>query len=292
MKILLTGGNGFIGKSLIYKLKEHDIISVDKKTDITFNGKQIISDLYYHDKCVEDEIKKCDLVIHLASPVGVKNIDINADIFLEELLKINLNIFNLVKKYNKKIIFVSTSEVYLNNADAKESDILNIGVPDKLRWGYASGKLTSEFLCRSLCKKSIIIRPFNITGVGDNKGVLYKIIKSIKNKENIIVHGNGNQIRSFCDIRDFTNFISLIIKNNFDGSIYNVGNKNNKFSIKELSHLCIKIANSKMNIILKEYNDVYGDNFDDIQVRIPNCVKMNKIYKAKYNMTNIIESML
>lgn len=292
MKILLTGGNGFIGKSLIYKLKEHDIISVDKKTDTTFNGNQIISDLYYHDKCVEDEIKKCDLVIHLASPVGVKNIDINADIFLEELLKINLNIFNLVKKYNKKIIFLSTSEVYLNNEDAKESDILNIGVPDKLRWGYASGKLTSEFLCKSLCKKSIIIRPFNITGVGDNKGVLYNIIKSIKNEENIIVHGNGNQIRSFCDIRDFSNFISLIIKNNFDGSVYNVGNKNNKLSIKELSHLCIKIANSKMNILLKEYNDVYSDNFDDIQVRVPNCVKMNKIYKAKYNMVNIIKSML
>lgn len=292
MKIILTGGNGFIGKSLIYKLKEHDIISIDKKIDTTFNGNQIISDLCYNDKCIEDEIKKCDLVIHLASPVGVKNIDINADIFLEELLKINLNIFNLVKKYNKKIIFLSTSEVYLNNADAKESDILNIGVPDKLRWGYASGKLTSEFLCRSLCKKSIIIRPFNITGVGDNKGVLYKIIESIKNEENIIVHGNGNQIRSFCDIRDFTNFISLIIKNNFDGSIYNVGNKNNKLSIKELSHLCIKIANSKMNILFKKYNDIYSDNFDDIQVRVPNCVKMNKIYKAKYNMENIIKSML
>ena len=292
MKIILTGGNGFIGKSLIYKLKEHDIISIDKKIDTTFNGNQIISDLCYNDKCIEDEIKKCDLVIHLASPVGVKNIDINADIFLEELLKINLNIFNLVKKYNKKIIFLSTSEVYLNNADAKESDILNIGVPDKLRWGYASGKLTSEFLCKSLCKKSIIIRPFNITGVGDNKGVLYKIIESIKNEENIIVHGNGNQIRSFCDIRDFENFISLIIKNNFDGSIYNVGNENNKLSIKELSHLCTKIANSKMNILFKKYNDIYSDNFDDIQVRVPNCVKMNKIYKAKYNMENIIKSML
>ena len=295
MKILITGGNGFIGKSLYNTLHlENDIVIVDRQIDLKCdNTTKIVTDLSVDCGLLEDEIKKCDLVIHLASPVGIFNIDKNSNTFLDQMLKINLNVFNLVKKYNKKIIYSSTSEVYLNTENAKESDNLTIGAPDKLRWGYASGKLTSEFLCKSLCKNSIILRFFNATGIGDNKGVLYRFIQSIKNDKNIDIFGNGKQKRTFCDIRDVTNFISILIdKNTYDGNIYNVGNSNNVISINDLAKLCLVKTKSKVNINYIKYNDVFSKNYDDINIRIPNCDKMNKLMTSQYSIDDIIESIL
>ena len=284
MKILLTGGNGFIGKSIFNELKnEYIVTSIDKCNNL---------DLSKNNHLIENFVQENDLIIHLASPVGVKNIDKNSNTFLDEMLKINLNIFNLVKKYNKKIIYFSTSEVYSNNSDAKETDNLIISNPSKLRWGYASGKLTSEFLCRSLCKNNIIIRPFNITGNGDNKGVLYEFIKKINLDKKISIYGTGNQIRAFCDIRDFNAFIKLIIKEKFDGQIYNIGNNNNVISIKSLAEKCINLSNKKIKIAFKNYDEIFSNNFGDILMRVPNCKKMNNIYKSKFNLDDIINSML
>lgn len=288
MKILLTGSNGFIGKSIFNELKNtHEITAIDK-----VGNKGIKLDLSDNNHVIENFVKENDLIIHLASPVGIKNIDENSNTFLDEMLKINLNIFNLVKKYNKKIIFFSTSEVYYNSSGAKETDNLSISNPSKLRWGYASGKITSEFLCKSLCKNNIIIRPFNITGQGDNKGVLYEFIKNIKSNKNISIYGTGNQIRTFCDIKDLNAFIKLIIKEKFNGQIYNIGNKNNTISIKGLAEKCIKISNKKIKLDYKHYDEIFSDNFGDIFIRIPNCEKMNKIYEAKNNLDDIIKSML
>jgi len=293
MKILITGGNGFIGKALRNFLSPlHDITVIDTKLDVNYTGVQCLADLSKTDDWLDDKIKNSDLVIHLASPVGIFKIDKNSKTFLEEMLKINLNIFNSVNRYNKKIIYSSTSEVYKNTDNALECDDLSIGCPDKLRWGYASGKLTSEFLCKSLCGKSVILRFFNATGVGDNKGVLFKFIESIKKNKDINVFGDGNQIRTFCDIRDVVNFVNKIISENlYNGEIYNVGNCNNVISINDLAKQCLFQTKSKVNIKYKEYNEVFSNNYDDIQKRIPNCQKMNKLMKAKYGINNIIKSM-
>ena len=293
MKILITGGNGFIGKALRNFLSiSHDVTVIDIELDDNYSGIQHLNDLSNNSNLLYQEIANCDLVIHLASPVGIFKIDKNAKTFLEEMLKINLTVFNLVKYYNKKIIYSSTSEVYKNTENELENDNLSIGCPDIIRWGYASGKLSSEFLCKSLCEKSIILRFFNATGVGDNKGVLFKFIESIKNKEDINVFGDGNQIRTFCDIRDVINFINRIINENvYKGEIYNVGNCKNIISIKELAEKCIQETKSNVNIKYKNYKDVFSDNYEDIQKRIPNCKKMNNIMTSQYSIEDIINSM-
>lgn len=294
MKILITGSSGFLGSHLCKNLNSfYDITGIDKTVNCLDNCKQFFTDITKKNTELSKIISDVDLVIHLASPVGIDTIDKNSSTFLEEMLKINLNIFNLVKAYNKKIIFFSTSEVYLNTKDGIETDNLTIGTPDKLRWGYASGKLTSEFLCKSLCKNNIIIRPFNITGQGDNKGVLYKFISSIKKCKDILIHGNGKQQRTFCDIRDLNNFINALIQRDiYNGEIYNVGNVNNVISINNLAKLCINKSNSDININYIPYSEIFSKNFDDINIRIPNCNKMNKIYKSTYDIGDIIESML
>lgn len=298
MKILITGGCGFIGKALTRQLlhEKHNVTVIDNSPNIILNSDKcnyIFTDLCNkNDNIIETEIQRNDLIIHLASPVGVLKIDKNADTFLNEMVQMNINIFNLVKKYNKKIIFSSTSEVYFNSINAKETDNLVIGSPDKARWGYASGKLTSEFLCKSLCKNSIILRFFNATGVGDNKGVLYQFINSIKNNKDIQIYGNGEQVRSLCDIRDVVKFISTIITKQYKGEIYNVGNDNNVITINNLAKLCLSISKSNNSIIYNKYKEIFSNNYDDIITRIPNCDKMKKIITSQYTNKNIIKSML
>tara|TARA_R110000787_G_scaffold15338_5_gene47361 strand:+ start:11921 stop:12811 length:891 start_codon:yes stop_codon:yes gene_type:complete len=294
MKILITGHSGFIGSSIISQLHlDNKIVGIDK---LPFNNehiKTVVHDLTTHSDIVEEEVKSCDIIIHLAGPVGVDKIDNTSDTYLNNMLLININIFNLVKKYNKKIIFTSTSEVYHEANNSSESDDLVIGNPEKSRWGYASGKLTSEFLCKSLCKKSLILRFFNITGKGDNKGVLHKMTSAIKTNKNIKIYGSGMQVRSFCDIRDAVEFIKIIMsKDIFTGEIYNVGSENNVITMSELASLCKSLSNKDVNIDKVKYDDIFSKNHDDILYRKPNCKKMNKIYKSKYNNQDIIESML
>ena len=294
MKILITGHNGFLGKSIVSKLYKNDeIVGIDKVIDKDLLIRSIEHDLMVDSNIVEEEIKSSDVIIHLAGPVGVERIDYNYDTYLNDMLTINLNIFNLVKKYNKKIIFASTSEVYHDVKSAKESNNLVIGSPDKSRWGYASGKLTSEFLCKSICKKSLILRLFNITGVGDNKGVLYKMISAIKSNNNIQLYGTGEQVRSFCDQRDAVEFIKIAIdKDIFNGDIFNVGSAENCITMSELAILCKTISNKNVNIDRVDYDKIFSKNHDDILFRSPCCQKMNTVYKSIYTNADIIESML
>lgn len=284
MKILITGGDGFIGHACKkHWSNNHDITSLDKASGV---------DLCWDSSILEYSIINCDLVYHLASPVGINLIDRHQGSFLNDMLKMNLKVFNLVKKHDKKIVFFSTSEVYKDCTDASEDDDLIIGSPDCPRWGYASGKLTSEFLCKSLCPQSTIIRPFNICGSGDRKGVLFSFMNSIKNKKDIIIHGDGNQVRAFCDIRDLLNFLDIINDIEFTGQIYNVGNPENLISIRSLAETCKEISKSNVQLKYMHYSECFSESHQDILHRRPNCEKMNKFYVSRYSLIDIIKSMI
>jgi UDP-glucose 4-epimerase len=284
MKILITGGNGFIGKACTEQWSNvHDITSIDKASGV---------DLCWDSPILEYSIIDCDVVYHLASPVGINLIDRHSNSFLNDMLKMNLKVFNLVKKYNKKIVFFSTSEVYKDCDGAREDDDLVIGCPQYSRWGYASGKLTSEFLCKSLCPQSTIIRPFNICGNGDRKGVLFSFMSAIKSGKDIIIHGDGLQRRAFCDIRDLVNFLDVINDSEFTGQIYNVGNCENTISIKDLAQLCKEVSRSDVDIKHLNYNECFSSGHQDIMQRRPDCSKMYGLYAPKYSLIDTIQSML
>jgi UDP-glucose 4-epimerase len=284
MKILITGGDGFIGRACVESWSNsHDITSLDKKS-----GVDLCSDTY----ALEWSIADCDLVYHAASPVGIDLIDAHRDSFLNDMIKMNLKVFNLVKKHNKKIVFFSTSEVYKECQGAREDDDLTIGSPDVPRWGYASGKLTSEFLCKSLCPQSIIIRPFNISGRGDRKGVLSSFINCIKSGRDIVVHGDGSQTRAFCDVRDLVGFLNVVNTQKFQGQIYNVGNPKNCSSILELARLCKTLSGSSVDIRFADYTECFSKQHRDIQQRSPDCSKMEALYNLVYRLEDTILHML
>lgn len=284
MKILITGGDGFIGRACMESWSNtHDVTSLDKKSGV---------DLCSDSCTLEWSIANCDVVYHAASPVGIDLIDQHRDSFLNDMIKMNLKVFNLVKRYDKKIVFFSTSEVYKECVSAVETDDLTIGSPDIPRWGYASGKLTSEFLCKSLCPRCIIVRPFNISGRGDRKGVLSSFIHSIKTGQDIAVYGDGMQTRAFCDVRDLVGFLNILNTQKFNGQIYNVGNPKNVISIFELANLCKTLSGSNVDIILSDYSTYFSSEHRDILNRSPDCSKMNLLYNCKYSLEDTILHML
>lgn len=295
MKILIIGGNGFIGRSLAeYFYKTHDVTVLDKHiaSGDTSQYTCIQCDVLNDSHVLNAAIKGADLVYHLASPVGIHSIDQNYNSFLHDMMRINLAVFSTVKEHNKKIIFFSTSEVYGNCEDACETDDCIIGNPNTPRWGYASGKLTSEFLCKSLCEQSTILRPFNICGAGDDKGVLYKMLHAAFHSQDITIHGDGNQTRALCDIRDLIAFIDALNGQSFTGEIYNIGNANNVVNMNELASLCKQYTYSDSNIVNVKYTDHFSLCHKDIHARRPNCEKMNIIHRSQYSVEQIIKSIL
>jgi UDP-glucose 4-epimerase len=296
MKYLLLGGAGFIGTHLRKKLinEGHSVTVVDNcvtskppQENVTFYRQDILN----FNK-LDELIKESDIVYFLAGSVGVKHIIENPYVTLMNNIGIAHKIVNSISKHNKLILFTSTSEVYGNGPFA-ESNSLDIGSPENLRWSYASAKLTTEFMISSNGCPYRILRLFNVVGPGqlaDYGMVLPRFIKSAKKDEDIVVYGEGNQYRAFCHVTDALEMITQI--ESVENGIYNIGN-DNAITILELAKIVKKITNSKSEIVKIPLDEIYVKNGGDIQKRLPDLTKLKKIisYKNNYNIEDIIKDM-
>ena len=210
--------------------------------------------------------------------------------------KINDNLFPLFEKHQVKVIFSSTSEVYgetKNRDGSKETDHLEIHPVQKPRGSYACSKLFSEFMLRAHTFPTVIVRFFNIVGptqVPDYGHVLPRFIECAANNVTVPVYGSGRQVRSFCDIRDAVEMLILLIGNEHNGEIYNIGNDANICDVSTLAQEVIKVVGSKSFIEHIAFKDALGDQFEEIYIRYPNTDKINKYYTCKYNLQDIIKN--
>jgi len=304
-KIVITGGAGFIGSNLAnsYVLHEnHDVVVIDNLSSANISSLDskvsvLIADLSdpAQARSTSNILQDADVVYHFASSVGVALVDRDPKAAIKNILNVNQNMFPLFEKYNNRVIFASTSEVYGETQHAKETDVLCIGNPDVLRWGYACGKLMSEFLLKAHSFPGTIARFFNVVGSGQTGAhgmVLPRFITQAKNGEDLIVYGDGTQTRSLCDIRDAVSMLHLLSDDQHVGEIYNVGNSNNTISINDLAELVIKHTSSSSRIKHVNFNDVMSDQSRDIHMRKPCTEKMDKFYKPQYNVDDIITSLI
>jgi UDP-glucose 4-epimerase len=299
MNVTITGGCGFIGGHLWRYLRKqgHDVTCIDNfSTCNPIESPDVIkADLSDEDqvKDIEHVFARSDVVYHLAGSVGVEYIDKNPSSTLQNTLKINNNLFPLFEKYSNRVIYASSSEVYGNKIDAKESDDLIIGPPTVARWGYACSKLMAEFEVMSCSFPSTIARFFNVTGAGqlpDYGMVLPKFIQSATNNQDITVYDKGDQVRCLCDVRDAVQMLVRLNDNKHIGEIFNIGNSDNCVTINELAMIVKDRYNSTSKIVHKPYEDVYSIQSRDIKFRTINTDKMKTIYECVYSVDDIIDS--
>jgi UDP-glucose 4-epimerase len=309
LRVLITGGAGFVGSSLARELlyDGHEVFIIDNfSTGRDFNiegiNKEYVFDLDLTDAksipTVEHILEYVDICYHFAASIGVKLVQEKPKETFLNSTKINDNLFPLFEKFKTKVIFSSTSEVYgetKNKDGSKETDHLEIHPVQKPRGSYACSKLFSEFMLRSYNFQSVIVRFFNIVGptqVPDYGHVLPRFIECAVNNMTVPVYGSGRQVRSFCDIRDAIQMLKLLILD-FDlhnGEIYNIGNDSNVCDIGDLAKEVVQVTGSNSFIEHIGFEEALGKNFEEIYVRYPNTDKIKKYYQCKYTLKDIIKN--
>jgi len=309
-RILITGGTGFIGSNLAKRLVEdgHEITIIDNLfTSSTTNIQDIVSNVKYFNIDLSNKhniddldnifrLGEFDICYHLAASIGVKLVQEQMSKTLQNSFNINNNLFPLFEKYNVKVIYSSTSEVYGESEEggSKETDILKIFAPGKPRGSYACSKLMSEFLLKSYTFPNVIVRFFNVVGKGQVSTyghVLPMFIEKARAGESLPVFGDGEQIRSYCHILDAVEMLVLLMDSKHDGEIYNIGNDKNICTVKQLASGVIRLMNSTSEIEYIPFEDALGSNFEEIFVRFPCTDKIKEYYTCKYNLETIIRGL-
>lgn len=296
MKYLLLGGAGFIGTHLAKRLIKdgHDVTIIDNlatshKPD--YPVKFIEADIRFLD--IDQYLQETDVVYFLAGSVGVAHIDQHPKETLDNNLGLMHKLIPLFEKYQKKVVFSSTSEVY-GEGPFSEDNNLSIGPPSKLRWAYACAKLMTEFSITACTFPYTIVRFFNVVGpgqLGDYGMVLPRFVNAAKKNEPLTIYGDGLQVRSFCHVADAVEY--LLILENINGEIFNLGT-DYPVRIRDLALRVVALAGSQSEINYVPYATAFSKHHGDINRRLPDLTKLKYMtgYLPRYDLDTIIRDML
>ena len=290
-RILLTGGAGFIGSTLAERLVGNNEIliydnfsrdSLKYKKLKTGDLKIICDDVLNFDslrKACEDF--KPEIVIHLAAIAGIDTVIIDPVKTLDVNINGTLNLLKALKKYSGKLerfLDFSTSEVLGAYAyKSNEKSQTNFAPVGEGRWTYSISKVTGEHLVHSFYKQHgypcVTIRPFNIYGPGQvGEGAIQIFIKNVVKGKNIEIHGEGDQIRSWCYIDDMVDGIDLCLTNKKAvGEVINIGNPKGTITISSLAEKIVFLCKSKSKIVY------IPKNYVDVELRIPSIDKAKEL---------------
>ena len=313
-KVIVTGGAGFIGSSLVKKLLDLNVekllIIDDLSTGNESNISSIVSDerVQFLNSKIEDIesinelFEDYDFCYHLAAGVGVQYIMDN----LSESLLTNIlathKVLEACQANGLPVLLTSTSEVYgVAEDDVWTEDTKSlIGPTTKLRWSYAASKMIDEFIALSLFEEGkvspIIVRLFNIIGPNQLSKygmVVPRFIESALEDKDILIHGDGSQSRSFTWVDDVVNYLIKLAEVKAYGEVFNIG-QTEEISIKNLAELVIEKTNSNSQIIFKSHEEVFGKAFEDPKRRTPGIDKIIEFtgMKPTKNIEFMIENII
>jgi UDP-glucose 4-epimerase len=310
MRILVTGGAGFIGSHLCERLVKdgHKVTAIDnlstgRESNITqltsSENFTFITGSVLDLTLLKSQIANADYIFHLAAAVGVFNIVNNPLDSLLTNIRGTENVLEAAYATKTPVFLTSSSEVYgKNTSDSlKESDDRILGSPVTLRWSYSEAKAIDESLAYAyFVEKQLdtrIVRFFNTVGprqLGAYGMVVPRFIKSALNNEPITIYGDGNQTRCFAHVYDVIDaVIAIAFSQNTIGKVINVGN-DFEISINALAQKVIIETNSKSEIIFVTYKEAYGDGFEDMERRVPNIDLINQLvgWKPVRDLSTII----
>jgi UDP-glucose 4-epimerase len=294
MRVLITGGAGFIGSHLVdHYVAAGDAVTIldnfstGSKSNIAhLDGKVTTFDGDIRNvELVESMTENADLVLHMAAALGVNTI-------LEsplESMSTNITgsevVLEAAAKLNKRIIIASTSEIYGKNSKQplQETDDRVVGPPQKIRWTYSDAKAIEEAMAFALYQEKKLsvttVRLFNTVGprqTGRYGMVIPRFVQAALRNEALTIYGDGMQSRVFCHVDDTIQaMVTMAATDATIGDVYNVGGTG-EVTIKQLAELVIKITGSKSPITYTAYSDAYPAGFEDIQRRVPDISKIKQ----------------
>ena len=310
MRVLITGGAGFVGSHLAEALLERgDSVAVidDLSTGSIDNIAHLKShphfrytiDTVTNEPLLAEMIDQCDTVVHLAAAVGVKLIVEEPVRTIETNVHGTEVVLKIANKKKKLVLIASTSEVYGKSACVpfKEDADLVLGPTSKHRWAYACSKMIDEFLALAYWKERklpvIVVRLFNTVGprqTGQYGMVVPSLVKQALDGRPITVFGDGTQSRSFTYVGDVVRaMVALIDEPRAVGQVFNIGN-GEEISIGNLAVRIKQLTASQSEIVKIPYDQAYEAGFEDMPRRVPDISKIRALvgYEPTVHLDEIL----
>jgi UDP-glucose 4-epimerase len=314
LRVLITGGAGFIGSHLAdaYLERGDEVYAID---DLSTGSIDNIQHLKQHPRfhytiesvhnqpVVAELVDQCDVIFHLAAAVGVKLIVESPVRTIETNIKGTEVVLALANKKKKKVLIASTSEVYglSEQVPFREDGNLVMGATTKGRWSYACSKAIDEFLALAYWREkklpTIIVRLFNTVGprqTGQYGMVIPTFVKQALAGRPITVYGDGLQSRCFGYVGDVVQALIKLMENaSAVGQVFNIGS-NQEVTILGLAHRVKELTNSESEIVFVPYDEAYEEGFEDMPRRVPDISKINALvgFQPKMSLDGILQSVI
>ena len=310
MRVLITGGAGFIGSHLAERFLQdgcavtviddlstgrvENIASLRKNPKFVFHKGSVL-----HRESVADLIDEADIIYHLAAAVGVRLIvDSPVDTIRTNVLGAEV-VLEAAALKRKRVVIASSSEVYGKSVKVpfREDADISIGPTTKSRWSYACAKALDEFLGLAYWQEKhvpvTVVRFFNIVGprqTGRYGMVIPSFIAQALRNEPISVYGSGKQTRCFAYVVEVVECLARIAKNSSAvGEVINIGN-DLEVSINEVAQIVNEICQSSGMVVHVSYEQAYGPGFEDMERRVPCLEKLERLigYRPRMALDQIV----
>jgi UDP-glucose 4-epimerase len=295
VRVLVTGGAGYIGSHLVDALCEdgHDVRVVDDlSTGKIENLAHRLDDIHMVNgsvldaELVDEEVRQAQLVFHLAASVGVRHIVVDPLTSILTNTRGTELVLGACFRYWRKVVVASTSEVYgkTSKVPMSEDDDRVLGPTTVHRWSYSTAKAIDEHLTLAYAARELpvtIVRYFNSYGPRlDERGygsVVANFLREALAGEPLTVHGDGAQSRCFTYIDDTVRGTLLAgFTPQAEGSVFNLGTTR-ETTVKELAEMIRGAVGSSSEIRLVPYEDYYGPGFEDTRRRVPDITRAREV---------------
>jgi UDP-glucose 4-epimerase len=314
MRVLITGGAGFIGSHLADALLERGdevFILDDLSTGSIDNIGHLRSkprfhytiESVHHGPTVAELVDQCDVVFHLAAAVGVRLIVESPVRTIETNVHGTEVVLAKANKKKKKVLVASTSEVYglSDQVPFREDGNLVLGPTSKGRWSYACSKAIDEFLALAYWRErklpTVIARLFNTVGprqTGQYGMVVPTFVKQALTGRPITIYGDGSQSRCFTAVTDVAGaLVKLMDHPGAVGEVFNIGSSE-EVTIRTLAERVRALTGSQSEIVCVPYEQAYGEGFEDMPRRVPDISKIGSLigYRPTRSLDQILESVI
>ena len=314
MRVLITGGAGFIGSHLAdaYLERGDEVYVIDDLSTGTIENIHHLKgkprfhytiDSVRNQPVTAELVDECDVVFHLAAAVGVKLIVESPVRTIETNVRGTEVVLSLANKKKKKVLIASTSEVYGLSTDVpfREDGNLVMGATTKGRWSYACSKAIDEFLALAYWREkklpTVVVRLFNTVGprqTGQYGMVIPTFVKQALSGRPITVYGDGQQTRCFGYVGDIVGALIKLMDNPLAvGQVFNIGS-NQEISILNLAQRVKELTRSTSEIVFVPYDEAYEEGFEDMPRRVPDISKVGELvgFRPEMGLDGILESVI